>query len=411
MNSFASKVIALVLSVLMLAYVGYQAYLSFYDPYETEVVQKEQYLQTVPLDGYFVRDELVVEEKKEGVIGYNYKNAEKIPKNAVLANIYESESDLYYLKKVETLTEEKKILEEAQNRDSSEGLKLDLLASQISDNEMSLVQCVDNNDFSSLNSTYRNLMLNLNKFNIHVNKITSFSEAIASVELQIATLQSQISQVKDTVKVSESGYFSNVVDGFESRFTTDSLADLTLNEIQSNLTVERGQPLDNIGKIIRNNTWYFVSMIQSKEASLFAEGTTITLKFSSESTREVPAVVERVITEPDSDFAAVVFSSDYLDENFVTMRFEKPTAVVKNYTGIVIPKEAIRIRSTTDEEGNPVDQKVVYILVGKSVYARQVNPVYEDEYVVISKIMNSSDYVGIYDQVILKGKGLDEAAK
>ena len=58
-----------------------------------------------------------------------------------------------------------------------------------------------------------------------------------------------------------------------------------------------------------------------------------------------------------------------------------------------------------------MDQKVVYILVGKSVYARQVNPVYEDEYVVISKIMNSSDYVGIYDQVILKGKGLDEAAK
>ena len=150
MNSTAAKILSVLISLFMIAYVGYQAFLSFYDPYETEIVKKEQYIESVQLNGFFVRNEQVIPTTKNGVIGYNYKNAQKISRNSVVANVYTDKNDLYNLKKIELLKKQKAILEEAHSEDSSEGLKLDLLSKQISEGELAIVQAVDNSDLSTL---------------------------------------------------------------------------------------------------------------------------------------------------------------------------------------------------------------------------------------------------------------------
>ena len=93
------------------------------------------------------------------------------------------------------------------------------------------------------------------------------------------------------------------------------------------------------------------------------------------------------------------------------MRFEKATLILKNYTGIVIPKEAVRVQKTTDDDGNEVNANGVYVLLGKSVYFRKVSPLYEDEDVLVSEITTQSGYVSVYDQVIVKGKELNAAAR
>ena len=410
MNSTAAKIVAVLISLFMIAYVGYQAFLSFYDPYETEVVKKEQYIESVQLNGFFVRDEQVIPTAKTGVIGYNYKNAQKISKNSIVANVYSDKNDLYNLKKIELLKKQKAILEEAQNEDSSEGLKLDLLSKQISEGKLAIVQAVDENDLSALDNTVNELMLNIDKFNHYVSSST-YDEAIASIDSRIERLSEDISPVQNTVKAEQSGYFSNTVDGFETKFTPDMLSGLTISDVSKALEDQKKTSSDKIGKILPDDSWHFVSLVSAKDAELFLEGRQLSLKFSSQSVREVPATVRQVITEKGASQAAVVFESDYLDENFVTMRFEKPQAIIKNYTGIVIPKEAIRVRTVTNSEGKQEERTVVYTLLGKTVRYRFVEPIYEDEYVLISKVMNDSKYVSIYDQVIIKGKNLNDAVE
>lgn len=408
MNSVAAKVTAFLLSLLMLAYVGYQAWLAFYNPYVTEAVYLESYVEHQQLDGFFVRSETVIEGAQTGVVGYNYQNGEKVAKNATVAEIYSSTEDLLLLQKINILQGQRDVLQEVQSKETSEGLKLDLLSEQISDYEMELIRAVDQNEFSTLDSISENLMFQINKFNSYVNKALSFESEIARLDTEIAQLQASVSPTQGSVTTSQSGYFSSTVDGWESILTPDILSDLTVERAAEILEQTTADSIPaSIGRICTSDTWYFVALMTSKEAQSYTLNGTVTLKFTTRSTREVPATVVQIVQEEEQ--AAVIFSGDYLDENFVTMRFEKPTVQLHSYTGIIVPRDAIRIRELEDENGELVDTKVVYIQVGQSVQYRLLNIIYEDEDIVVSKAMNDSQYVAMYDQVILKGKDLSNA--
>lgn len=393
----------------MIAYVGYQAYNAFYSPYETEVVGSGDYVQDVDLNGFFVRSEKVIDAQREGTIRYHYKNAQKISKDAVVADVYEKESDLYNLRRIEALQEQKSILEQSQNKETNEGLKLDLLSKQIDSAKNDLVKSVDEGDFSNLDKTYSQLLLNMNQFASCVDTTLSFDATIASLQQEIDSLSAQVPAVTQEISSADSGYFSNSADGYESIFTPDMLENLSISGVEAALQAKPAADASNkIGKIATDETWYFVSLITAKEAEYFTVGQQLSLKFNSRSTRQVTARVSQVVTEKDSDQAAVVFESGYLDGDFISMRFEKPKAIIGSYTGIIIPKEAIRMGTTTDAEGNTVNVKGVYTLLGKTVRFRLVDIVYEDAFVLISKPNSSSKYVSIYDQVITKGKNLHE---
>ncbi|MEG0692443.1 MAG: HlyD family efflux transporter periplasmic adaptor subunit [Oscillospiraceae bacterium] len=414
MNSVLSKVIASLLSLFLLAYVGYQSFVALYNPYQTEIVNKGNYIADVDLNGFFVRDEVEIDVKKEGVTSYSYKNAQKISKGATVASIYENENDLYNLKKIEDLKLQKAVLEEAQNKETMEGLKLDLLNSQISASKAELRKQVDENNFTDIENVFHNLMLNINKIAVCVDNSVSYDQTIADIDSQIASLETKVPDQSGVISSENSGYFSNTVDGYEDDFTVDMLDDLTIESVTARLDKQANQELNSIGKIVYENYWYFVSLVSAKDAEVLSKpynkNQTIKLKFNSKSTRQIDATIEDIITKKDSDTAVVVFKSFYLDEDLINMRFETPKAVINSYSGVIIPKEAIRIQDgIKDEETGEVLNKVkgVYTLLGKTVRFKKVEEIYEDNYILISKQTDKSDYVSVYDQVIIKGKNLN----
>ncbi len=413
-SSFGAKLAVFLFSVFLLSYVGYQAYVSLYDPYETEIVTSGQYVQSVNLDGFFVRNEIVLDGEKTGVVDYHYRNAQKISKNAVIADVYANESDLYHLKQIKLLETQKTILEQAQNKENIESVKLDLLNKQISGYKMDLVQCVDSEDFNSLEDAYRNLMLSMDRFNVFVDSKLSYQSTIDSLTAQINSLKSQVSSLQESISSEKTGYFANVVDGYETVFTPAMLDTLTISQTEDFLKKKNARPGTKIGKVEPDTKWYFVSLITAKEAecfeTAFETGRPITLQFSSQSSREVPVVIENLITDPGQKNAVAVFSCCLLDQDFVTMRFEKPKAIIADYNGIIIPKEAIRVKKIKGEDGTEVNAKGVFVQLGSVVRFKRVEPVYEDNYVLISQTGMGDSYVAIYDQVITKGKDLHETA-
>ncbi|MEG0894759.1 MAG: hypothetical protein RSE93_03520 [Oscillospiraceae bacterium] len=54
MNSFSSKLITVLASILLLAYIIVQVATLLYNPYETEIVRNGIYEQDILLEGYFV---------------------------------------------------------------------------------------------------------------------------------------------------------------------------------------------------------------------------------------------------------------------------------------------------------------------------------------------------------------------
>ena len=201
-----------------------------------------------------------------------------------------------------------------------------------------------------------------------------------------------------------------MTDGLEERFSLSALDSLTIADAQSMLKTEIPQVSDKtIGKIAYTNQWRFVAVIPSTEASSFKEGNVMTLRFTAASVKSASATVERILTEEEAEKAVVIFSGMDMDSDFLTMRFETPRVLISSYSGIVIPKEAIRIRTTTDDEGNAVQEKVVYAMFGKSARVRSLDIVYEADDVIISSATGQSGYISAYDQVIIKGKELNDA--
>lgn len=420
MNTFASKLVAVCLSIFILAYVGYQTYTSLYNPYESQIVKLETYSQDIDLNGFFVRNEKALDEKKQGVVSYRFNNAEKISKSTVIANVYEQESDLFNLKKIEQLNNDKQILVKSQDKQNIEGLKIDSLNAQINSNQDELIKIMDDNNLSKLNETYDTLLLNMNKLAVVLDNTVTYSTQIEAIDQQIAQLNSQISKNNQTVVSGESGYFSSSVDGYESVFTPAMLKKLSVAGVKDAIKKKTVKPSDSIGKIQYDSNWSFVALVEKSKAELFKEGQQIKLKFNSKSTKEIVVTVSQLIIEKDSKESVIVFTSDSLDPDLATMRFEQPKAVLAEYSGIVIPKDAVRFErikevvideETQTESTVDKDIKGVYTLLGKTVRFKRLDVVYEDSYYVISRVNNNAKYVSVYDKVITKGKNLNGTVK
>lgn len=414
MNSVLSKAIAVLMSLLLLAYVGYQSFVALYDPYQTEMVNIGTYITDVDIEGFFLRDEEVLDIAKQGVISYNYKNSQKISRGAAVAGVYQSENDLYNLRQLESLKTEKAILIEAQSKDSIKGLKLDLLNSQIATSKAQLREQVDNSDFTHIESVYNDLLLNVNKIAVCIDNSITYDDTIASIDAKIASIEAKLPTETAPITTEASGYFSNTIDGYEKDFTFDLLDDMTVEKAEQLMTKKPATVPNNIGKIVYENYWYFVSVVSKSDAEElvkpFNKNETVKLKFNSKSTREIEATIESISIEKAAEKAIVVFKSFYLDEDLINLRFETPKAIISSYDGVIIPKEAIRIQDDVkNEETGEITDKVkgVYTMLGKNVRFKRVDVLYEDDYILISKQSNSSDYVSIYDQVIIKGRNMD----
>lgn len=420
MNSIASKIIAVIMSVLILSYVGYQAFNKIYNPYEYEIVKPETYIQDIDLNGFFIRNEKAIDVKKEGVISYRFNNAEKVSKSTVIANVYNSEKDLQNLRKVEKLKKEKEILVKSQDKQYLEGLKIDALNRQVNTYQDELISLVDSKQVNNLSDTYNALLLNMNRLETLKDSSLTFQTQIDNLEKEINQTSANITKENKTVISNESGYFSSHVDGYESLLARDMLKDLSVKKVQDVIINKKAIKTDNIGKIQYDFTWDFVALIDAKKADLFKENSVITLKFHSKSIKEVPVTIKKVIIEKNNASSVVVFTSDILDADFTSMRFEKAKAVINKYGGVVIPKDAIRFEKVTenvvDEETQTAkvvekDVKGVYVLLGKAVQFREVNVIYEDNYYVVSRMNSNPRYVNFYDKVIIKGKNLNGTTK
>ena len=93
-----------------------------------------------------------------------------------------------------------------------------------------------------------------------------------------------------------------------------------------------------------------------------------------------------------------VFLGENINEELLSIRVCSATIVVASYTGLKIPKEALRF-----EEG----VRGVYVVVMDKMYFRKIEEIYEAEDYFIAKINeDDADSLRLYDTIIVQGKNL-----
>lgn len=349
--------------------------------------------------GLIVRDEKVIDISGYNNIRFIAQNGEKISKGSKIAQIYSDSSVTKLSSELNDIENRILVLENSMFETTSidENVKLDEL---IKLKIMEITDLVNNNlvlGDEYLENIYemQSLMLRRNKSNIDDNIM---QKELLSLKSKRDELKSTIDSKSKLIYSPYSGYFSTEVDGYENILNSSKISELTYETIEDIYNVEVDTRSNNV-KISSGFDWYLVANLTKEEVDLLGEHKKVSLEMDSVTSQKTSAKVYKLQKNSDGS-ALVILSCNFMNEKIATSRQLDVKIILDTYSGIKVPKEALRILN--NKEG-------VYILVGQIAKFKPINILYEDkENYIIRSDKTTYDSVLVQDDIIIKSKELED---
>ena len=126
-------------------------------------------------------------------------------------------------------------------------------------------------------------------------------------------------------------------------------------------------------------------------------GTTLKVRFPDIAEKILTVTVSHVVLDEAQGKMAVFIKSDHMTGKFCTARLENAEIIFSTQRGYKVPKSALRMQG---------EDKCVYVLIGKQMFFRKVEIVFEGQDYIICKAVNGSGTLKPFDDVIVKGTDL-----
>lgn len=356
--------------------------------------------------GWFFRDEQTVSGSASGSVKHVVYSGERVQQDAALALVYADEQSLALSREIEPLENRIRLLDSALETvgNTSDSANVDQMITLTIQQMADQAKTGQGNGMSSSADTLRTLSLQSVSSSVDTLDIQSERDAL---EAERAALEQQLSGQTTELTAPISGYYSEVVDGYENVLTRAALENLTLGEFrtltQSPEKVDAGQVL---GKMIQGFTWYLAAEIPTEQADRLSEGQDLRVNFTQASL-ETPVSVYSIIREHGSDTALLVLEGTEFNSEMVSMREQPVEIILATYSGLKVPKSAVRIEESTNSDGTTTQRTVVYILSGGVEKSKIINPLYEaEDYYVVEQSATNWDMLVENDQIVVRGRNL-----
>ena len=377
-NSLGTKLLMTAVMLGVLTYFGIQAFRYFDDPLTTTMAYAYEVEEGVDLSGYVVRKEQVLTDDAGGLLRLQRAEGERVSAGGVVAAVYADQATLDRQNEIDALQARIGQMQYAQEAalGSEASLKLDAQIMQRLLSYRSSLVADRLYDAEKEGGELRALVLKRDYTHSDTEDLT---ERIAELQAQLKELKSQSANSVRTVKAPVSGLYSAVVDGYETVLTPEMLADLTpsaLSALRPDDTVK-----SQLGKLILGDTWYYVAAVRTKDAQELAESGTLHLQFAKSVERALPVTVDSIGPEENGRVVVTFRSTSYLPQ-LTLLRQQSAQAVRTTYSGIRVPKEALRAaRIIQDQEGNrPVEERLgIYCVVGVEARFKPVEVLYNGD--------------------------------
>lgn len=219
---------------------------------------------------------------------------------------------------------------------------------------------------------------------------------LENAQQELTILQSAAEQDTAEITAPKAGYFSAVVDGYETVLTPERLDSLTVREYDDL------QPEDVTGnwagKLITGDRWYFVTSIPAGELAGAEAGDRVRVTFARDFYSEITMTVTRV-GQNEAGFRILVLSSREFMQSVTLLREQTADVVFIQYTGLRVPKDAVYV----DESGQPG----VYILESARARWKPITILHDngESYVVeLDKTKTENLWPG--DEILIGAKNL-----
>lgn len=394
------QITSVVLSIIVISYIVYNAFAYSYSPIDTQRLMEETTIEeTIDFKGFALRDEKIIDTSASGTVIPLAHDGKRVANGDDIAVVCQNDDQAAAYTKLESLKHELERYKNINDPDGTQELSADKLNTKISDAYDDIMDAVTTGAYDELPDTLTAYADKCATKQILTDGSIDLSAKLTSLENEIAALTAQNINYS-SVKAPKSGYYINTIDGYESALSYKDALSLTSQQIESALNAEPAAVSGNsLGKIVESYKWYIVGETENQNSSYFKNGAKITVNFPKEGVNHVTMLVEKADTQGDK--MTVVLSCSLMDETFANMRTEDMQIVTKSHTGYRVPSNVIRF----DEDNNTG----IYVLRGKIITFIPVEIIYtEDDFAIISSSSSNGKSVRLYDEVIIKGKDLED---
>ena len=403
--------VILALAAALAVYFGFYVFDTFNDPFTTTLVYPYTEVDSAEADGMLVRDEVVL-PAQSGIVEVTRSEGEKVGVGQTVAMVYRDSQAQTDQTQLEQLATEIRLLEQAASGagGTESAAKLD---EEILQGVAQLRASTALGDFNRLEEQVLTIKSSvLKRGYTYGDGLTadSLSQRLSELRQQYNALRSQTSSATTRVTADRSGTFSSLVDGYEGQLTPQTVFSLTpgaLEELMGRPVSEGG----GLGKLILGYEWYFAAILSEETAQRLREGDTATLRFTGDFSQDVEMTVEQVGAAEEGR-AVVVFSCDEYLSSTTLLRRQTAELVFDSWTGLRLPKEALRLEKYTYTDPDTSQEREatrlgVYVLVSGRTEFKEVEVVTEgSDYYVVQPTDADSSALRAGDEVIVKGVGL-----
>ena len=387
------------LSVLLIVYIVYQAYMIIHNPVGTELAYEFTVEDKLTADVFVARDETYVINRQKGTVIAAVENGSRVSKGEEVAHIFsETEAADTYLK-LRELEQEIDRYERLAKQSDNYLFNVRDLENYIDEETIDLVTLISERNFSRLDEQVNDFRNKVVTKQISTGSVIDFGSKLAALKAQYETLSKENIKHRNVV-ASESGYYINGADGYENIVDCKEIKNITTDEVRAALAAEpKAVPEDAVGRIVKEFNWYLITVVESKQVSGLKTGRSITVNLPYSSISSIDAKVYAMSENRDTGEIALVLSCNLMNPDVASLRHEAAEIVIASHTGLKIPTSALRVNDDGD--------KGVYVLSGNIAKFKKVNIIYSEKDFVLSKAEEGQDgYVRLYDNIITEGKDL-----
>ncbi len=391
-----NTVLRIFLITFIAIFVFHQAYSSIYKPVVTESAEFFETVDGLKINGTIIRRESIVTGSKNGSLHFAVENGMRVAKNGVVATIYESDEASITLSAISDINKQIEDIEDMIAYNDLQAVDLDVVNSKVDKALNGVILGTRGNNFSGVNDNLSELLSAINRRKLITGEETDFSDKLAALKDKKAKLEASLPADKGSIRAAQSGYFVSSTDGYETVFTGEDLSAVTSEFLSS--AEPKATPKNAIGKIVSDYEWYIAAKISLNDSLKYKEGETLTVKTEIKSHSSLSVTVKKINVSEETGEAVIIFSCQQMSSELATLRRGNMTVVSKTFSGLKVPRRALRV----------IDGKSgVYVLSGRSVRFIPVNVIYRaDDYVICEQQVSNSSVLRLYDEVVVKGRNL-----
>lgn len=387
----------LLVCFLALTFVIHQLVSIFYKPISTQSATFYNATDGLEITGVIIRNETLIKSNKQGVLHFLVPDGNRVSKNGVIANIYNNENASITLNKIDSVKEKINDIEDILSQNNVEAANFDVANANVDNRLNSLILASSFGDFSGVSDGSARLLNALNKRQAILGDTSNFTSQLSALNTELSTLESSLSSPIGKIKSSQSGYFISKTDGYEKVFQTDDLTSIT-PEFLDNIKKDHTDS-NVIGKIVSDYEWYIAANIPLTDSLNYKVGDSLTIYTETVASPKLSVTVKNINLSKDGTDAVIIFACSDMNSELATMRIGAMTVVKHEYSGLRIPKKALRVI-----ESKPG----VFVVSGMQVKFKQVEIVYTADDYILCKKGDADGSLRLYDQVVVKGKNLKD---